>query len=514
MDNLHFFLSIFWRRLPYFLVVATLASAISIIVATTLPPAYVSHVRLLVESPQIPTNLAASTVNTPAMEQLQIVEQRLLTRSNMLDIARRLNVLLEQDKMSPDEIVRSMRVRTNVSSSTGRNQATLMTIYFEAPDARNAANVLNEYLNVIQQLDVEFRRDRAVGTLEFFQQEVARLDQELAEKSARILKFKKENADALPSTLNFRLNQQTTLQQRLAQIDQEIANLRTQAQRLVQVFQETGQVQATQGANRSPEQQQLDDLNQQLNQALVVYSESNPNVRMLRARIRQVEDVIAAQTAAQPADKNPSLPRHPMLDIQLADIESRLSVLQDQKKSVEKQLKEVSDSVARTPANDIALASLDRDYQNIQTQYNNAVARLASASTGERIEGRSRGQRISVIEQPAVPTEPTKPNRMMIAGGGTAMGMLAGLGLIVLLELLNKSARRPEDIVKKLGITPIASVPYIHTRGQVFAQRGMKIGLILLILIGIPAAIFAVHTYYQPLDLIAERVMNKLGVRW
>ena len=48
---------------------------------------------ILVETPQIPEELAASTVRTPAFEQLQIVQQRLLTRGHMLDIARRLDVL-------------------------------------------------------------------------------------------------------------------------------------------------------------------------------------------------------------------------------------------------------------------------------------------------------------------------------------------------------------------------------------------------------------------------------------
>ena len=45
-------------------------------------------------------------------------------------------------------------------------------------------------------------------------------------------------------------------------------------------------------------------------------------------------------------------------------------------------------------------------------------------------------------------------------------------------------------------------------------QRSRKILLILIILVGVPAGVWAVHTYYQPLDLIADRVMHKLGARW
>jgi hypothetical protein len=32
--------------------------------------------------------------------------------------------------------------------------------------------------------------------------------------------------------------------------------------------------------------------------------------------------------------------------------------------------------------------------------------------------------------------------------------------------------------------------------------------------VGIPAAVYMVHIYYLPIDLVAEKVMNRLGVRW
>ena len=105
--------------------------------------------------------------------------------------------------------------------------------------------------------------------------------------------------------------------------------------------------------------------------------------------------------------------------------------------------------------------------------------RAANDSMGraarEVIETRSRGQRISVIEQPAVPSQPTKPNRMLIAGGGVAFGIFAGLGLVLLMELLNNTARRPEDIVARFDITPFTTIPYIRTRSQTFWQRSVKL---------------------------------------
>ena len=173
----------------------------------------------------------------------------------------------------------------------------------------------------------------------------------------------------------------------------------------------------------------------------------------------------------------------------------------------------LSQSIALTPANAIALEALERDHQNVQEQYNQAVDRLARASTGERIEALSRGQRITVVEQPTAPSSPTKPNRPLIAGGGTAFGIMVGLAMIAGLEMLNRTVRRPADLVKRLGVTPIATIPYLRTRRQKMIRRLSFAAAVLVVITVIPASIYALHLYYLPLDLIAERVMDKLHLR-
>lgn len=510
-SNLKYYRSIFMRRLPYFLVIATIIAAASIIMAMTLPPSYVSRMTLIVESPQIPDELAASTARTPAQEQLQVVEQRLMTRANLLEIANKLQVLEGQSELTPDRILQGMRSRTSIQSTAGRDQAALMSISFEAANGQKAAGVLNEYLTLIQKEDVQSRTGRATQTLEFFEQEVSRLNQALAERSARILQFKTENVDALPESLDYRMGQQTLMQERLAQLERETVSLDEQRRRLVRIFETTGQVGGLAGPTLSPEQQQLEEMRTALNNALAVYSEENPRVKILRARIAALEETIGTMP---PSEDDQPVTGNSLLDVQLAEISARQKTLDELKVSTQAQLDELTDSIEKTPSNSIRLDELQLDYENLQLQYNTAVDRLSRASTGERIEVMSRGQRISVIEPPAIPSQPSKPNRGMIAVGGSVAGIMAGLGLIVLLELLNKSIRRPEDLVSKLGITPLATIPYITTKGENSKRRRYRILAVLIILLGIPGAVYAVHVFYQPLDLVADRIMDKIGVRW
>jgi hypothetical protein len=201
------------------------------------------------------------------------------------------------------------------------------------------------------------------------------------------------------------------------------------------------------------------------------------------------------------------------LQIQMSEIDSKLFVLDQQRQTALAQIALLSASIEKTPEVSIRLDELERRYSNLQQQYKQAQDRLATARTGELIETRSRGQEISVIEPPAVPTEPTKPNRKLIAGGGVAFSIAAGLGLVLLLEMLKGSARRPEDLVRRFNIMPIATIPMVQTPRQVFLSRARRITIALIIIIGVPAFVWAIHTYYFPLDLLAEKAMNKLGVR-
>ncbi len=517
MSELNYYFSIFIRRLHYFLTVSVIIAAVSIIAAFTLPPAYESQTRLLLEGPQIPSELAASTVSVGLIEQLEIIEQRLMTRANMLDVARSQQVFEGIQTMSADAIVEAMRARTAIQrAGTSRAPTPILTITFEARSPSIAAGVLNEYLTLIERQNVEFRTSRAGNTLEFFEQEVQRLGQDLDTQSARILEFKTRNSGALPESLAYRLDQKSTLQDQIRQIDRDITTLKNQSERLVQIFEATGQLGTNEGARLSPDEQRLQEMRAQLDEALSVYSSENPRVKMLEARIGQLEERLASKTTTQ-EPKPDTLAQSrgsATLDLQLSEIEARISMLQEQRADTSARLEGLDSSLAQTPANTVTLEELNRTYANIEAQYNTAVDRLAQASTGERIESLSRGQRISIIEPPAAPNQPTKPNRVLIAGGGTMFGIVAGIGLIVLIELLNRTARRPEDIINRIGVRPLATIPYMRGRSEIFWKRLIKIILYLVILVGLPAAVYAVHLYYLPLDLLADRVMNKIGVRW
>ncbi|WP_330629550.1 hypothetical protein [Thioclava sp. FTW29] len=507
--DIRFYLAIFMRRLPLFLLVFVLIASSGIFAALTLPPVYRAQMQIVVEGSQIPDKLAQSTVNTPAEEQLQLFESRLMTRSNLLEIARKYNVLPDQATLNPDQIVQGMRAATDVESSSGRNSATTMVVTFDNHNPQVAAKVVNDYLTFILNEDARNRTETANQTQEFFENEVSRLATEMNQQSARILKFKTEHADALPENQSYFRTQQRDYQRRLDQISSDAAALEKQKSSLRQIYETTGRIDSRQ-SNLPPEQKRLLDLKAQLAELEAVYAPDSARVTVIKNRITQLEKTISgnqsddSQTAKDPSEA--------VFDLQIADLDRQLDQLKDEQSQYTAQLAEVEDALSKIPANAIALEALQRDYDNAQSQYNGAVQRLATASTGERIESLSRGQRVSVIEQPAVPTEPIKPSRKKIAVLGIAGGIMAGLGLIVLIEMLSTTVKRSSDLINGLGITPLATIPYMRTQGEVQRNRKRLLTISLIVCLGIPFALLMIHTFYMPFEVIAQKIAAKVGL--
>lgn len=506
--DLKFYFSLFLRRVHYFIAVTVLIAASGIMVSYVLPPVFRAEALLLVESPQIPDELAESTVRTAAPEQLEIIKQRLLTRAELLDLSREFQIHDRRSGFSPDEIVEDMRDRIRISLPGVRDVAIFVTVSFDAPGALLSARVTNELVTRILEENVALRTGVAGQTLDFFEQEVERLTDELAIQGARITEFKQSNEGALPDSLDYRRNRLVVLQERQLQGERELERLRERRERLIEIYQRTGQV-GLEGSGTSADERQLRDLELELEQVREFLNPENPRIRI---RIQTLERQIEALRASIAGVDGETADGLTAYDLQMADIDGQIDYLQEQQNGLEAEVTALVTSLEATPANAIALDVLERDYENIRLQYAQASDRLAQAITGDRIEALSKGQRITVIEQAVVPDAPASPNRPLLALGSVAFGMVAGGALVVLIELMNRAIRRPADLTNSLGITPFATIPYIRTEEEIRFRRFAILGVIAFGLLGVPLMLLMVHIFYLPIDLLVDKIMDATGL--
>ena len=516
--DLKFHFAVFMRRLPYFLVIAMFLSAIGMTVAWILPPVYRSQASMLVEPQQIPGELAESTVPINPFEQIQIIEQRIMTRSNLLALAERIGLYEGLPELGAGAIVSDIRDRIEFIGFTPDETrrpdepgATIIGVAFNAQSGPLAVKGANELISLILEENVRLRTGRAGDTLEFFESETARLSEAIERQAERIAAFKTENFEALPDSLATRRAQQLREQERLLALEREEAGLRNDRASAVWVFERTGRANARLALSR--EEEELQALNSRLIQQRAIYNASSPTIRVLEQRIAALEGLVDSQRASRAvpgADGEAAAPLSE-LEVELAPIDARLEFIAEEKALIEETLAELDATIQSTPTNEMNLANLERGLADLQRDYGDAVGARGQAQVGERIEVLSKGERFSLIEAPTEPNNPASPNRVLIAGAGVVGGIGAGLGFVLLMELLNRSIRRPVDLNTRLGIEPLASVPYIRTRSEIRWKRSVIVLVFLVVIVVIPAGLYALHTFYQPLDLLLGDVLGLSG---
>jgi uncharacterized protein involved in exopolysaccharide biosynthesis len=431
--DLGHYLAIVKRRFFYFVIPFVFVLMIGLLVTAIQRPIFQAEGKILVESPEIPTNLVQPTVTGSSNERMEVIQQRLMTRDNLLSIVKKFGLFSpEQQWMSGTELLDLMRERTEIqlvdvetlltvsknkdkdkNSARARpnqnpnknNSAIAFTLSFEYENPELAMKVANEFLTLILKEDVQARTNRATETTQFLARETKRL------------------------------------QAQLDSVNAQISEIRRQP-----------------GTQEGPEQlksqmEALTKLKADLIHATSVYSDAHPAVKALKKRIAALEQEIAGT----PKLKSARAEGDTAIDATTIDI------LEQQRTSIERNL-------------------------------DDAGKKLTAARLGESMERDQQGEHLQVIEQPSVPQTPIKPKKIKFYAISLGLATIVGGGVALLAEVLNKAIRSSRELAGVVDSHLVVAIPYISTPSEL-RQRKRKVILLWSILafislIGIAAALF------------------------
>ncbi len=191
------------RRWLYFLVPFVLIASAGEVAVYLWPATYLSEGRILVQSQQIPTELVRPTVTSAAQERIQVIEQRTMTRDNLLAIIDKYQLFPERKSlMSPTELVELMKKSTVIapvdlkldfkqkSRSAIDNPTIVFSVGFEHSDPATATRVANELVTRMLSEDLRDRTSRATDTTKFLLREVEKLQAQNSALDAKIADIK------------------------------------------------------------------------------------------------------------------------------------------------------------------------------------------------------------------------------------------------------------------------------------------------------------------------------------
>ena len=111
------YFKIFKRRIKFFIIPTIVVTLMAVLLAVLLPSVYRSSATILIEEQVIPSDLVRSTVTTFADQRIQVISQRIMTRSNLSDIIKKYNLYTDDLKDKTLEIIlEKMRERIVVDT--------------------------------------------------------------------------------------------------------------------------------------------------------------------------------------------------------------------------------------------------------------------------------------------------------------------------------------------------------------------------------------------------------------
>jgi uncharacterized protein involved in exopolysaccharide biosynthesis len=503
------YLGVLRRRFLYLVAPAVVVFVAVCAVAYLLPAVYEATAKVLVESQQIRADLAAPTVLASASERLQVIQQRLITRDNLLSVARKFDLYpFDRAQLSPSDLVDRMQSATQIQlldldallqekgapprpRRATDPSAIGFTVSFDYYDPEIASRVANQFVDFILQQNLESRTTRAAETSKFFDQQISDYSKKLTDLEAKILDFKKKNETALPDTLAYRESTMAQLQTEANAIDRQIDQIRIVGQQQAQSLADQLEVAKRQLGDVQDERDSIGPLAKKGFFPANKVQEFDRKIVALQADVQRLTSQIANQ-------KN-----------ELGDNGRQIADLQSRRADLAKRIAELSDGILKTPAVETEYKALTRNYEILQQQMRDAQAKEGFATTGEQLEQDRQAERFEVIEQATVPDQPTKPNRPKILLAGGFGSIAIGVGLVVLLEVLDRSIRTAADIERRLQLRPISVIPYVVTAAEQRRRqlRMLLAWLVVAALVGL--AIFLAITFL-PVDALYARLADKV----
>jgi uncharacterized protein involved in exopolysaccharide biosynthesis len=419
------------RRIFHFLIPCVVAFTLAALIVAIQHPLYQAQGKILVETSAIPADLVRPTVTDTANQRIQVIQQRIMTRDNLLGIVKKFGLFpSQQEWMSASQILDLMKERTELklvdltlpTQLNNLNNLTIaFTLSFEYENPQVAAQVANEFLTLILNEDARNRTNRATETTKFLEQELKRLQGVLASTQMQITEILLKPADQKPAD-----------QKPADQINEVPDQLKEQHAELTKL--------------------KLD-----LIQKSALYSSAHPEVITLKKRIAALEKIIAqAPARSEPAPAPAPAP-----------------------------------TPAVAHANELAV--LKQQLAGTETALEEANRKLSAARLGEAMERNQEAERLQVLEQPVVPQRPIKPNRPKLLALASALAVGVGIATAFAAETLDKSIHNIKELARIVDNRLIVAIPYIATAVEARRRRRRAVvitGIVIIALVALAVALY------------------------
>lgn len=138
--------------------------------------------------------------------------------------------------------------------------------------------------------------------------------------------------------------------------------------------------------------------------------------------------------------------------------------------SLRGQLNVLKGAIARDDRASVAASSLERNAEAKRAAY----TRLAQAAQQNSQAAQLSQPQANIIENATIPSQASFPNIKAAGAAGLLIGLVLGLGGVLLVDGMQSTIRKPEDIELLLGIPFITSIPRLRKNKRYFSRKALN----------------------------------------
>jgi polysaccharide chain length determinant protein (PEP-CTERM system associated) len=495
------------RRAWIVVVSLGLCAGVAVVISKRLPNRFRSETLIMLMPQRIPDSYVKSAVSGRIEDQLNSLEDQILSRSRLERIILDLDLYKSLRRTLPMEDV-VLRMRDDIGPIKIEGKESFRLSYV-SDEARTAQRTTERLASLFIEESVRDRENLAEDTSQFLGAQLADAKRQLVEHEKKLEEYRTRFGGELPTQVTVNLqamqNAQVQLQnlaetmdrareRRLVLERQSIdlqADVPTAAAPLIVA---AGTSSVTDVPPGSSTADQLQAARANLQGLLLHDKPDHPDVRLLQRRIRDLEAKVdaeraqshstdgptaitaAAETVVSPAER---LRQQRLKEnkVQIEDIDRQLAEKQNQEARLRSLVADYQSKLDAVPKRESDLVELTRDYATLQGTYQSLLAKQGDAKLAANLERRNIGAQFKILDAARVPERPFSPNRLLIDLGGAAAGLLIGVLLVSGLEYRDTTFACEDDVVRALDLRVLALIPQMAS-GSGRRTRRWRIALI------------------------------------
>lgn len=240
LNSLSGLFSMLRRRALIIAVTVICGSILSVLFALNRPAVFEATAVIQIETPQVTATLPGTGAITTSnnRNRLKLIEQKLMSRDSVLAVVEKFD-LFRQDSLTEAEKVAALREAVQIVELIDPTQAwqpnvqpSGLVITARLGNPAEAADVANEFLAQVLVEGKKRSENQATETLNFFENEEARISAAIEALEIEFARYKEANASSLPSGIPDQRAQLARLQESQLELENQLIQLATNSERL------------------------------------------------------------------------------------------------------------------------------------------------------------------------------------------------------------------------------------------------------------------------------------------